>query len=463
MTELAAISSAEEQPACGSILIAKVSDLARNVDPGEYDPHYVSIGPYHRVRNQNDPDISREDEKIRSLQAVVSAARSGVTVDVYLQAMKRLIEQAIWCYQHQEFEGISNKDFVRMMLLDACYLLSMFSDINKYAGGRRKNKEPNVISSNGRVLQEGHRSCSTPLVSAAARSGDKLKDVAAVRDVFYLAENQLPFFVIETIYQQSNLEGSVSAAEAFSVYIKKLLGRRKYSVATPNLAEAPGNLLHLLHMHLKPTAISRSSTGCAADISDSMGPWRTATDYYFFAGVKFKNRPLGTDACQSILDVRPVDGGSTLEIPCLNIDGETWRILRNLMALEQHNPGTTGSNVTAYCQFISKLACTASDVDLLSRSGVIAHTCGSHGKVAEFFSELCNGLAVRKEDDDINYLKATWFALDKRLQSRRFRWLAWLRQKYFKNPWLTIGLAAAALGLTCEVVQAVYSVLGYNH
>uniref|UniRef100_A0A0A9ASK2 Uncharacterized protein n=1 Tax=Arundo donax TaxID=35708 RepID=A0A0A9ASK2_ARUDO len=40
--------------------------------------------------------------------------------------------------------------------------------------------------------------------------------------------------------------------------------------------------------------------------------------------------------------------------------------------------------------------------------------------------------------------------------------MAWLRQKYFSNPWLAVGLAAAAVGLVCTVVQAVYSVLSYG-
>jgi hypothetical protein len=34
--------------------------------------------------------------------------------------------------------------------------------------------------------------------------------------------------------------------------------------------------------------------------------------------------------------------------------------------------------------------------------------------------------------------------------------------KYFTNPWLAVGLAAAAVGLLCTVVQAVYAVLSYT-
>jgi hypothetical protein len=34
--------------------------------------------------------------------------------------------------------------------------------------------------------------------------------------------------------------------------------------------------------------------------------------------------------------------------------------------------------------------------------------------------------------------------------------------RYFRNPWLAFGLAAAAVGLVCTVVQAVYAVLAYT-
>ncbi|CAL5012018.1 unnamed protein product [Urochloa decumbens] len=129
---------------------------------------------------------------------------------------------------------------------------------------------------------------------------------------------------------------------------------------------------------------------------------------------------------RSILDVR-LDGrrcGGALEIPHLNIDAETRRLLRNmtLTALEQSNPSpvAAGSHVTAYrVMFVSQLACTARDVDLLSRRGVIAHGMGSHGEVAELFADQCKGVAFGGADDPGgNYLHATWLAVEGRFRSR---------------------------------------------
>ncbi|XP_062193014.1 uncharacterized protein LOC133896428 [Phragmites australis] len=431
------------------IIIGEVGGLTRNVDPAEYDPHHVSIGPYHRIRN---PDLARDDEKIRSLGVVLSAASAGMTLEVYLDEMARLEGQARSCYAHTF--SIESNEFVRMLLLDGCYLLARFGDVDS---GRHRNGAP-AANAHAKGGCQYHRS-GAPLVSAPG-GGDKLETISVVRDVFYLAENQIPFFVVNKIYQLTFLDSGVSAANAIACDVRELLRRQLYSVAAPAVAEppGPGNLLHLLHMHLKPT-VHLSPTGDKVT-GKLVGRWRTATEYHF-AGVKFKTRSLGSKEARCVLDVKLDSGGGVLEIPRLNIDAETWRLLRNLMALEQHNPDTAGSNVTAYCVFMSQVACTAIDVDLLSRRGVIAHGLGNHGEVARCFADLCKGIVFRADDPDGNYLMATCQALEKRFRSRPRRWMAWLRQKYFRNPWLAVGLAAAAVGLVCTVVQAVYSVLSY--
>jgi hypothetical protein len=279
----------------------------------------------------------------------------------------------------------------------------------------------------------------------AAAGGDRRQDVAVAHDVFYLAENQIPFFVIDKIHQLITSDNGVSAAATIAEYIRELL-KIHYSVATPSLAEPawPGNLLHLLHMHFKPTVAPPST--CSGDATDEpVRWWRRAMEYHF-AGVKFKGRPLGTKETQCFLDVKLDRSGRTLEVPHLDIDAETFPLLRNLMALEQRNPDAAGSLVTAYCVFMSQVACKAADVALLSKRGVVAHGLGNDGEVATFFADLCKDVVFTVDDPASKYLRATCQELEKQFQSNWRRWAAWLRQKYFSNPWLTVGLAAAAVG-----------------
>jgi hypothetical protein len=436
------------------ILIAQVGELTREVDPAEYVPHHVSIGPYHRISN---PHLAMDDEKLRNLRDVMSAASAGVSLEDYLGEVARIEVKARSCYSHTFEEQMNCADFVRALLLDACYLLVRFGRLG-LAGRRGNGGAPHA---NDRVQGGAYSHREAPSVGG----GDMMEAVAVVRDALYLAENQIPFLVIDKVHRLTVPDAGVSAADAMAGYVRDLLRGQQYSVATPAVAAAPGpgNLLHLLHMHLTPTVLSPPTTGSRSTGSKRrFDRWRTATEYHC-VGVGFRARPLGCKggAC-SILDVKLDRRGSTLEIPRLNVDAETWRLLRNLMALEQSNPAAAGSHVTAYCVFVSQLACTPRDVELLSRRGVISHGLGSHGEVAELFSGLCKGVAFGADDPGVNYLLATWQAMEGRFRSRPRRWAAWLMLKYFTNPWLAVGLAAAAVGLLCTVVQAVYAVLSYT-
>ncbi|RLN03920.1 UPF0481 protein [Panicum miliaceum] len=443
MEELAAADAPAPRLASGCpILIAEVGEPTRNVDNyGDYDPHHVSIGPYHRIKN---PHLARDDEKIRTLRDVMSAATAGATLEDYLREVARLEDRARGCYAHTFERQMDSEAFVRMLLLDACYVLVRFGRVG-------------APGADGHVEGGPHRRAEAPSVG-----GDMMEAVAVVRDVLYLAENQIPFFVVDTIHRLTVPDAGVSAADAIAGYVRELLRGQQYSVATPAAAE-PGNLLHLLHMHFTPAALSPPTTGGKVTAGRRpVGRWRTATEYHC-AGVGFRTRPLGgKDGARSVLDVKLDGRGGALEIPRLNVDAETWRLLRNLMALEQSNPAAAGSGVTAYCVLVSQLACTPRDVELLSRRGVISHSLGGHGEVAERLAGLCRGVAFGADDPAGNYLHATWQALEGRFQSRPRRWAAWLMLKYFSNPWLAVGLAAAALGLVCTVVQAVYSVLSYT-
>ncbi|KAF8701785.1 hypothetical protein HU200_033103 [Digitaria exilis] len=425
---LLTVQTGQGSPLC-SITIVQDRRLMRNVDEAMYDPDHISIGPYHR--------IAMDTDKLTCLRTVLSAASTGTALDVYVDELERLEVQARRCYAHS-LQNITSREFVRMLLLDGCYLLVRFGEIS--AGESRNH----VVEGAG--LSNGH-------VTAGSRDG--LEALAVVRDVLYLAENQIPFFILDKILQITVSDTNAYAGDKIMLFVQALLKRHQYSVAPlPPPAMRPGNLLHLLHMHLKPTNPPSDSTG-----KMKLGRWRTATEYYF-VGVTFKPRPLDGDRVQSILDVNLRSG--TLEIPPLNIDAETWRILHNLMALEQSNPEVAGSHVTAYCVFMSQVACTAADVDLLSGKGIMAHLLGNSGEVADRFAKLCKGIVFDLDDSHSNYPRASCEEVEERFQSRVRRWMAWLGRKYFDNPWLFIGLVAAAVGLTCSVVQSVYAVLSYK-
>ncbi|XP_006659329.1 uncharacterized protein LOC102706867 isoform X2 [Oryza brachyantha] len=457
--ELSSLKSPAEWVAGGSvqpwIFVDKVGESTRSLDPHEYVPQFVSIGPYHRTG-----DLAREANKVNYLGDVLSAAAADssapMKLEDYLSELAHLEHSARRSYVHS-FD-IPSGEFVRMLLLDACYILVRFGDV---LGRRPAPPQPDMA--NG-VVPAGHRV--VPTEERRAPSADQRENVAVVRDVLYLAENQIPFFVVDKVYELAFLDGKTRAVDAIARYVHDLLRWTGYTVATPTvvappaLRPQPANLLHLVHMHFTPTVLT---SGKRSRGGRPVGRWRTATEYYF-AGVRFKRRALSTDGgggARSILDVKASRGGGTLQVPRLSIDDQTWRLLRNLMALEQSNPEAAGTHVTAYCVFMSQLACTARDVELLSRRGVIVHGLGNDEQVAELFANLCKGAVFDFDEADQNYLRPVCQTLERRFRSRPRRWMAWLKQKYFLNPWLAAGLVAATIGLACSVIQAVYSVLGY--
>lgn len=402
---------------CTPTTIGMVGELTRNLDPQEYDPQHVSIGPYHRKRKP------RINEKLASLYAVLAAATPpGKNVEAYLAALAA-DEARARSYYANTFD-MTRWDFLRMLLLDACYLLNWL------------------------VLP----------------GGNKQEIDAVLRDVFYLVENQIPYFIVDKVHKltfsgATGVPASETIAENLSQYI---LQKQQYTMSRITITPLvePGNLLHLVHMHFKkPTTTKISVTSSPTGGQQKVGRWRTAMEYHT-SGVKLKSRPVGAGSASCILDVT-LDSG-TLVVPRLRIGDETWRILRNLVALEQQNPGV-GSHVTAYCVFMSQMACTARDVELLSRKGVIEHLLGNDGEVAALFSDLCKGVLFDSDDADRNYLSATWQELDKWYRSRPRRWMALLWQKYLANPWLAVGVMAAALGLISTLVQTVYTALSYYH
>ncbi|KAI5001942.1 hypothetical protein ZWY2020_026592 [Hordeum vulgare] len=262
-----------------------------------------------------------EHGKLTSLEKVLTAARatkSDMTVNIYINELACLEESMRNCYANT-FDDMKSKQFVRMLLLDGCYILS------RLVIGFQAHPEDD-----------------------ATVTVDVGEALSVLRDVFYLAENQIPLFVLEKIGELTTLDCKDRVTKEITKYALNLLRTQKYAgealAMVPSLPTARGNLLHL---HLKPACCQRLNGG---------------------------------------------DG--TLEVPCLNIKSETCRLMRKL---EQRNRKAVGSHVTAYCVFMSQVACTPKGVELLSKRDVIVHSHGNNDEVAKCFADLRKGIQFDPE------------------------------------------------------------------
>ncbi|KAH7851338.1 hypothetical protein Vadar_010060 [Vaccinium darrowii] len=146
-----------------------------------------------------------------------------------------------------------------------------------------------------------------------------------------------------------------------------------------------------------------------------------------------------------------------LEIPRLLIHDGTKSLFLNLVAFEQCHLDSS-NEITSYLIFMVNLINSPADVALLHNSGIIEHWLGSDADVANLFNQLCDEVVFDINDsylsglsDEVNlYCKHRWNA-----------WWASLTNKYFKNPWTSISVLAAAALLLLTFIQAFYGVYGY--
>jgi hypothetical protein len=371
----------------------------------------------------------------------------------------------------------------RMLLFDGCYLLTEYVSAKTLQQQYQSAHAPG--SSQGQGQGQGQGGSSTQLHTPPAAGSDDNKDVNAlvVRDTMYILQNQIPFFVLEEIFKQ--VTGCATAEYARRDIISRvhlLLDKQKMCISTDHpaasklLDEPPQtttifHLLHLLHKLLKPPVESESESQPKSEMRKrdrrAQGQWHRATDYLMYANVEFKGRDLGDDDDNdsdvlSVLDVR-IEGRNVV-IPCLRVDGDTWTILLNLMALEGQHP-RLGTYVTAYCLFMSQIACTKEDVELLEAKGVIDRHLSTPESVAADFSRLCDAVVLDRSNSKANYLKPLWQHLDKRYTSRRQNVLAWLRLNYLtcRKVSVLLGVFSAFILLGAGVLSAVYQVYSYYH
>uniref|UniRef100_A0A0D9XC92 Uncharacterized protein n=1 Tax=Leersia perrieri TaxID=77586 RepID=A0A0D9XC92_9ORYZ len=425
----------------------------------EDEPGVVCIGPYY-----HDPLHRNEQEKRLVLHNLLP-----VDEKQKVDKLRRLFE-AVYTIE-KEARGhyvdhpwtMDSAEFVQMLVLDGCYILGKFvlphcchpAGLSVSDGKGADFTGSPALSDSCSQVSSSIQSAGMGMAAKSNRRGHAMRNVALVRDVFCRLDNQIPFCVLDTIHKVlhgNKMSGSCTlVADTVARQLRELLQNLSYSVVGAKIHK-PWHLNHLLHMHFQPVSVDEKPNAAAAAAA-RVYRWRSATQYHA-AGVRFKTRHLDGGGARSILDVE-LDG-LTLRMPSLTVDNNTCTILRNLMNLEQHNP-EIGSHVTAYCVFMSQLAGTAHDVELLARKGIIVHALLTDSHVAEMLASLCSGITIDLDEPRHSYLHKTRKALERLYQSRRVHCMTLPR----RNPWLVLALFAAIVALLCNLLQAIYIIKTY--
>ena len=389
--------------------IYRVPDTLRRVNEEAFVPRILSIGPIHHGKESLQDMEGHKWQYVKSLLQ----RKPGVMVGNYVKAMRKLEARARGCYA--ESINCNSDKFVEMMLLDGCFIIELFlKNKNKQLRG-----EGDPIFSRTMVLTDLHRD-------------------------LILLENQLPFFVLETLFnliENTDQEcPSTSVLELTYVFFK-FLGLQEVLIGDPQ--PDVKHLLDLLRLWFVPSSPTKSNR------SKSRFELIRSVKELHEAGVKFKK---GTVSC--LMDIKFTDG--VLEIPPLTIEDTTDSLLGNLIAFEQCCNRCTPRYITDYVILMEYLINSPKDVALLSRYGIIKNLLGDNEGVSHLFKKL--GKEVVFNSDKFQFSNLCYAANDYH-KSRWHVWKATLRREYFYNPWAIISFIGAVLLLFFTLIQTVCSIL----
>ncbi|XP_028951022.1 UPF0481 protein At3g47200-like isoform X3 [Malus sylvestris] len=386
--------------------IYRVPERLRQGNEKAYTPQVVSIGPLHHGKEHLK---AMEEHKKRYLRHFLS--RTGVSFFDYIQMIKEQ-EGRLRGFYAESIE-FSSDQFVRIVLVDAAFVIEFLL----------RNYSVNFRGEDDYIFNK-------PMMK---------RDV---RPDLRLLENQLPFFILQVLFNTtfSSANQRPSLLEISYFFIKSAIDSKGKEDSFDKIRSSGVEVQHFvdlirtLYLPMKSKAIKKFKTTAAPNITELLQ-----------AGVKFA---AGTG--HSLFDIK--FSGGILEIPKITINDTTNMTLRNLLAFEQCH--TKEANyLTNYVFLMKRLAKTPKDVELLVEYGIIENWLGDTKKISTLLHDLGTRVIVSN-----HYYAALCEDLNNYCRTPRHKWMANLRQNYFNSPWSIISVVAAVILLILTFIQTVCSI-----
>ncbi|XP_021758169.1 UPF0481 protein At3g47200-like isoform X2 [Chenopodium quinoa] len=387
-----------------------------------YQPLVMSIGP-----------VFYKDPKLEPMQAV-----KWIYLDSFLQHPSNNARHSL-----NPYIEYFNDEFVKMIVLDAAFLVYLFL------------------------------STTLPLSFYVPLVGNNLraKMIYVKRDLFRL-ENQIPYFVLKEFFDIAfgntctpNPLIIVTIVFIFSVGIKipgekaiisiieddkieHLLDLRRMccclSLSTPlrnqpntNPTTDSDSYIHKLLSLIYPSSLSnrlhKRHLKTKTNDYHSTGRLCYTAKQLFDAGVTFM-----AGETDNPLDIT-FDNGK-LTISKLIIQDSTESSLRNLVYFEQCHY-LEDTYFSDYIIFLDQLIDTMEDVQVLVKYKIVCNHLGSDDDAVKLFNNITKNVIERRNN---NYFDVG-DALNRYASTRRNRWMAILRSKYFNHPWTIMSVIAAII------------------
>ncbi|XP_042430114.1 UPF0481 protein At3g47200-like [Zingiber officinale] len=333
--------------------IFKVLNVFRDVEPGAYDPMIVSLGPYHH----HQPRLQATNQLKRLLLNKLLEKGHEKSLRNYLILIKENETKVRRTYSEAPID-MCEEQFVEMMLLDSVFVIMIL--------WFWKN--------------EGLEAIEDPIF----RSGQRILILLA-RDML-LVENQLPFFLLEALFDKAFPDKCGKLKSWISQFFSRFMGNEHTLLNLYNVTIH--HILHLLYScNIVPliTSIDVVAPTVLEDLRLGRVPSVTQLEV---TRIKIKRKQKAT----TFLDITFKKG--VLEIPQIEIDDDTNVLFRNLIAFEQCQNNPICNAISTYVWFLSCIAETVADVELLQRKAIIINRLGSKKEVVKLFRKLCKEVVV---------------------------------------------------------------------
>jgi len=472
--------------------IYRVPKLLRKVNEEAYTPKLISIGPFHHGGNEFK---DMEKHKVRYFKDFLK--RTGKSKEDLREIIKVDEEKISHCYSEEQISHCNSEDcilesddhFVKMILLDAIFIIELFLKVKKKKEDEDEEKE-----------EEDYI----------------LRKLWLANGIYYdllLLENQLPFFVLEKLYKFAFNDSSScnkckerKQVEERNKVLKKedapfvKLFRNYFTYYDQKRRKSIGESIGEKVIE-ESTEKEKSETSICEEVKhftdvlryllcppDMEQHWKSEMEQWRCeegcqdSCKKNKKRNFGTQFCATKLDdaglkFKVQDDRRLLDItlpgclgrfpcfgisclcaclPCLIclicfpsltcllgcfgypmhilgvpqlvIDYGTETIFRNLMALEQcHYPSKT--YICSYVLLLDRLIDTEKDVDLLVDKKVIANHLGSNADVATLINKLGDQIVATTP----SYFDHIGQKLHDHYEFPLNHFLATLKREYFNN------------------------------
>ncbi|KAG5517462.1 hypothetical protein RHGRI_038016 [Rhododendron griersonianum] len=388
-----------------SCCIFRVPQTLVDVNKKAYHPQILSIGPYHHGK----PHLNMiEEHKWKFLGELLDRPPSlGLNLDRYLQIIAPLETRIRHCYS--EFIYLSSFNLIKMMVLDGLFIIELISKV----GGVADGDPDDPIFKMAWIL---------PFLA---------------RDLLLL-ENQIPFFVLQTLFENTRVTRSGGDDQTLEKLIFGFFNNifQRPDELIKRFAKHEGkHLLDLFRLSFIPPQPQQANSCPIATRKGKNGiPFLgliSSAKKLNAAGIKFKAKKGDT-----FLEIRFRNG--ILEIPQISIDDFITWFFQNSVAFEQCYGNCPTKHMTAYVSFMGCLIKNPSDTEFLGDRKIMENYFGTDKELAHFFNNLGKDVAFDIGGD--NYLSKVFEDVNEYHRTRWHVQWAGFKNKYFNSPWTASNL-----------------------